>query len=519
MSIGLYRWPARRFRIWVIVVSLTLPSFLGAQTQSRNDFGKTPDFSSVRTLIREQMAATDTPSMAVAVVRGKEILWEDGFGFIDHPVGTPTTPNTAFYCASVTKTITATALMILAERKQLDFDRPANEYLTEAKLTSPHWNANEATVRRIATHTAGLTTFNRAYVQGGKQERIPFAEIIRRYGIVFWPPGDSFDYSNLGYGILGEIVANVSKRSFGDFLKEEIFRPLGMEHSSLWVTPGQPTAPRYNSYLKAVSPPIESAVPGASSVYSSVHDLALFGMFHLQTRPPGQRSILTSAGIEQLVSPTVDAGGGDRHSLAWSVKDDQNGYRTLLAQGGTSDSQAWLLLVPAEKIAVVVLGNCGNTPAPRVIDEILSTLLPPYKTNLENRAKYAASRPTPTPTPATPSPPAAEMIGTWVGKVQTYKSDVPLTFKISPAGEVEATLAQNSTLKLTNLRFKGLRMSGKMVADLGVSDTDGGTYELQFYLRRYEDRMMGAATTAALPGSVTQSLSFWVELTRRVVVP
>jgi len=407
--------------------------------------------------------------------------------------------------------------MILAERKKLDFDRPANEYLTEAKLTSPNWNANEATVRRIATHTAGLTTFNRAYVQGRNQERVPFAEIIRRYGIIFWRPGDQFDYSNLGYGILGEIVANVSKRSFGDFLKEEVFRPLGMEHSSLWINPRQPTAPRYNSYLKAVSPPIESTVPGASSVYSSVHDLALFGMFHLQTRPPGQRDILSSAAIAQLVNPTVDAGRGDRHSLAWWVKDDQNGYQTLLAQGGTSDSQAWLLLVPAERIAVVVIGNSGNTPASKVIDEILSTLLPVYKTNREDRARYAASHPTPTATPATPSLPPAEAIGTWTGKLRTYKSDIPLTFKITSAGEVEATLGQNSTSKLTNLRFRDVQMAGKMVADLGVSDTDGGSYALQFYLYRSEDRLIGAATTSALPGSVTQSLSFWVELTRRAV--
>jgi CubicO group peptidase (beta-lactamase class C family) len=501
-------------RIWVIVASLTLPSFLGAQSQPSGGLGKTPDFSSIRSMIREQMAATDTPSMAVAVTRGNEILWEEGFGFIDHPGGTATTPNTLFYCASVTKTITATALMILAERKQLDLDHPANEYLTQAKLTSPYWNVNEATVRRIATHTAGLATYNRSYVQGQNQERVPFAEIIRRYGIIFWRPGDHFDYSNLGYGILGEMVANVSRRSFADFLKEEVFRPLGMVHSSLGIDPKQPTAPRYNSYLKAVSPPIESTMPGASSVYSSAHELALFGMFHLQTRRPGQRDILSATGIGRLVDPTVDAGRGDRHSLGWLVKDDQNGYHTLLAQGGTSDSQAWLLLVPAEKIAVVVIGNAGNTPASKVIDEILSTLLPLYKANREDRARYAASHPAPAATPPKPGPPA-EAIGTWTGKVRTYISDIPLTLNITSGGDIEATLGQNPTLKMTNPGFRDIRLVGKMVADLGVSDTDGGAYDLQFNLYRYQDRLIGGATTNALPGSVTQNLTYWVELTRR----
>jgi CubicO group peptidase (beta-lactamase class C family) len=502
----------------VIVASLALLAFLAVQSQPEDVPGKAPDFSGVRSMIKEQMAATDTPAMAVAVTRGNEILWEEGFGFIDHPGGTPTTPNTLFYCASVTKAFTATALMILQERKQLDFDRPANDYLTQAKLTSPYsdWNAHEATVRRIAIHTAGLSTYDREWTQGLNQERVSLAEIIRRYAIIVSRPGERFDYSNLGYGVLGEIVASVSRRTFGDFLKEEIFRPLGMRHSSLGVDPRQPTAPRYSPYLKAVRPPSEPTVPGASALYSSAHELALFGMFHLQTRRPGQREILSPTGIGRLTDPTVDAGGGNRHSLAWSVSDDQNGYHTLLAQGGTGDSQAWLLLVPAEKISVVVIGNSGLAPARMVIDEILSTLLPLYKQNREARARYAASHPTPTPAQAKPSPPPPEAIGTWIGKVRTYKSDIPLTLNITSAGDLEATLGQNPALKLTNTRFRDNRIFGRMVADLGVSDTDGAPYELRFYLDRYEDRLMGVATSYALPGRDGARLSFWVELTRRV---
>jgi CubicO group peptidase (beta-lactamase class C family) len=511
MSIRSARWTSVMILAAVIVASVVPSSHLLAQSQPKDGPGKTPDLSGVRSLM--QMAATDTPSMAVAVTRGNEILWEEGFGYIDYPGGTRATPNTPYYCASVTKAFTATALMILQERKQLDLDRPANEYLTQAKLTSPHWNANEATVRRVAIHTAGLTTYDREWVQGLNQERVSFAEIIRRYGIIFSRPGDRFDYSNLGYGILGEIVANVSKRSFGDFLKEEIFRPLGMEHSSFGVDPKQPTAPRYNPYLKAVRPPSEATAPGASGLYSSAHDLALFGMFHLQTRRLSQRDILSATGIGHLMDPTVDAGGGNRHSLAWSVNDDQNGYRTLLAQGGTGDAQAWLLLVPAEKIAVAVIGNSGTTPARNMIDEILSTLLPLYKTNREERARYAASHPTPT--PARPSPPPAEAKGTWTGRLRTYKSDIALTLNITSTGDIDATLGQNPVLKLTNTRFRDNRVFGRMVADLGINDTDGVAYELRFYLDRYEDRLIGAATTYALPGRDGPRLSFWVELTRR----
>jgi CubicO group peptidase (beta-lactamase class C family) len=138
----------------------------------------TPDFSPVREYIAAQMAAMSTPSMALAVARGPDILWEEGFGWIDRPGGTAATPDTLYYVASVTKAITATALMVLHERRQLDLDRPANAYLRRAKLRSPHWNADEATVRQLATHTAGLTTFD-------SHAPLPAEEVVRRYGIVF----------------------------------------------------------------------------------------------------------------------------------------------------------------------------------------------------------------------------------------------------------------------------------------------------------------------------------------------
>src|SRR5207249_4603395 len=139
--------------------------------------------------------------------------------------------------------------------------------------------------------------------------------------------------------------------------------------------------------------------------------------------------------------------GGERYSLAWWVS-DRNEYHTLLAQGGTVDSQAWLLHVPAEKIAVVVIGNSGTAPAPLVIDEILSILLPLYKENKQDRARYIAAHPTPAVVPAKPSPPPIEATGIWIGKLRTYSSDIPLTLNVTSAGEVDATLGQDPTLKL-----------------------------------------------------------------------
>ena len=71
----------------------------------------------------------------------------------------------------------------------------------------------------VATHTAGLTTFNPTY-------RLPTEEAIRRYGVLFWPPGERFDYSNLGPIVLQEIIARVSRKDYADFLASEVLGPL-----------------------------------------------------------------------------------------------------------------------------------------------------------------------------------------------------------------------------------------------------------------------------------------------------
>ena len=463
-----------------------------------------PDFSPVRDFIeREAGLGTSTPSIAVAVTRGNQILWEEGFGSIDRPGGTVATPHTLYYVASVTKTVTATALMLLQERHLLDLDSPVNRYLKAVKVRSPLWNADDVTVRHIATHTAGLGTYD-------ARNDIPGIETIRRYGIVFTRPGETFDYSNLGYGVLGQIITDVSGRGFQTFVQDEVLRPLGMVDAWAGPTPKShhPVAPRYNSQSKAFSPPLtEPQLPGASVLFCSAHELALFGMFHLKSRTPQQKAILPDAAIDRLQEPFIST-GDHRQSPAWSIADNQHGYRTLLAQGGTADSQAWLLLVPKARIAVVVLANSGSINASGLIDRILSMLLPSYRENL------AASVPSPsqaTPAAATGSGTApSELVGAWSGEIQTHRGDVPLTLAIKSSGEITATLAHQPVVSMTDVRITADRVAARMHGDLGVDSVGTAPYQLRFALRKVGDRLAGSTITWATAGR----LPFWVELTR-----
>jgi len=492
--------------VMCLCVTLTVcvaPPVRSESSQKSSQTNK-PDFASVRKLIQDRMAKEAVPGLAVAVVRRGEIVWEEGFGWADRENRNPVNEHTMFYLASVTKAITATAVLILHERKKLDLDHPINDYLGPARLSSPLWNANGATVRRVASHTAGLTTYARSCYGTPTDCRISEDETIQRYGIVFWPPGDHFDYSNLGYGILGTVVARVSGKSYSDFLRDEVFRPLGMNHASLGADPNleKYMAKRYSSDLGA-RPVAISGTPGASAVYCSAHDLALFAMLHLKTHLPYQKQILSDSAIDkmqELSSP--------EHGMGWSIQKDLFGYRGVLGQGGTDDAYARLQLIPSEEIAVIALANTGTLLPDAVVNEVLDTLLPAYR---DRRAKAPEQQQQQRSKPDSPS---TMFVGTWKGVVKTYRGDIPLTFSINDAGEVQASLGSQLRTILNKARFDKESLTGLMSGDLGTDeDTGSDRYDLEFELYLRGGTLNGAVTTRPRPGARNFTrLPYWVEL-------
>ncbi len=383
--------------------------------------------------------------------------------------------------------------MILYERKKLDLDRPVNDYLAGAKLSSPAWNPAEATVRRVATHTAGLTTFNRTQLLSNE-------EMIRRYGVLFWPPGEQFDYSNLGPIILEGVIDRVAGQSYADFMRSEVFQPLGITRASVGFEPGleKYTARGYGGNPQVVVPP-----PASGGIYCSAHDLLRFGMFHLKTHLPGQKAILSDASIDAMQNQTVDA-GGSRYGLSWWVEENRFGFPSVLAQGGNFFAQAWLRLIPSEGIAVVLLANSGHASFSTVVDEILSALLPVYG---EKRERPVATTERTNPAQL----PFPQFVGSWKGAVKTFRSDIPLTFSIPHSGEVRVQVGSQPATRLDNPRFNEKRLAGKIPSGKLGFDEETGPYHgedmLGFYLYLRDGALKGAVVTR-------HAAPYWVELKR-----
>jgi len=274
----------------------------------------------VRAAIPGMLAEDGAASIAVAVARDGEIIWAEGFGWADRELRRPATEHTLYSLASISKPITATGLMVLVERGLIDLDRPIDDYLGAAKITARGSDASAATVRRVANHTAGLPLYFQFFYRDEDYPRPPMDETIRRYASLVSPPGETWRYSNLGYGMLDYIVERVSGTSFADFMRQEVFLPLDLTHMTVDIGPGLEhlAATRYTP-AGVPLPFYGFDHPGASAVFSSVHDLARFGMFHLGQIQPDQHAVLSPASRAEMLRPTAEIGGGLHYGVGWGT--------------------------------------------------------------------------------------------------------------------------------------------------------------------------------------------------------
>ncbi len=174
-------------------------------------------FDKVRTAIQARIRNEHVPSVAVAVARKGAILWEEGFGYADQEKKVPASADTLYSIASLSKPLTATGLMTLVQAEKLNLDAPINDYLGQARVRALVGNERDATVRRVANHTSGLPLHGHFFYQNERGGPPSIDETIRRYGLLVTAPGETWQYSNLGYGILGRIIEVASRKPYADF--------------------------------------------------------------------------------------------------------------------------------------------------------------------------------------------------------------------------------------------------------------------------------------------------------------
>ncbi|HYC62478.1 MAG TPA: serine hydrolase domain-containing protein, partial [Thermoanaerobaculia bacterium] len=270
-------------------------------------------FEPIRQKLQQTVAKDELNSISVAVAIDGRIVWEEAFGYADREKKILATPQTQYAAASITKPITATAIMKLVDEGKLELSQPVVGILGPISIRGGADDASRMTVRSILHHRAGLAEQNRYYFPG--EVRPPLEEILRRYAIVAHPIEEKYRYSNIGYAVLEAVIERLSGQPYATFLRESIFTPLGMKRTS--VGPATGAATLYDPDRKPI-PPYDFAARGAGWVFSTAPDLVRFGLMHLGQPLADQKPVLRESTRAQMLEDRTSTGSATgRYGLDW----------------------------------------------------------------------------------------------------------------------------------------------------------------------------------------------------------
>jgi CubicO group peptidase (beta-lactamase class C family) len=494
------------------VVGLLFAALLFAAAPVRALQPAPTQFDGARAFVERAMRENDLPSVAVAVAKDGRIVFAEGFGFADLDRRIPATPRTMYSLASISKPMTSTALMRLVDRGTVDLDRPANDYLADGRIHSTVWDANDATVRRVLSHSAGLPLHYEFFYDDEDHARRSTDAGIARYGILFAPPGEVYQYSNLGYGIIERIVEQVRGGEYPDIMRTDVFEPLGMTRSAVSTGAGldDSVAVRYGPDNRPV-PYYDFDHRGGSAVYSSALDLARFGMYHLGVLRDHPARILADSTRIAMQRPVSAGATADGYGLGWAVQADDGGYRRISHTGGMPGVSTGLYLYPDQNVAIVVLTNRSNGLVGRIAQELAGAILPGYADSVRDRRARAGAQP-----PSAPAGAAVRaLLGEWRGMVYTPDDSVALSLVVQPDGDVHVRLGEELRTLLNDVSTPdGERIVGRFAGTIPETEAQRHPHSVLLDVRLRGDRLSGQATAQTTGWPYYFALTSYVELRR-----
>ena len=321
------------------------------------------------------MSQGHIPGLSTAIVTDRQLRWSNGYGMVDLENFVPAKAATVYRLGSISKPITATAIMQLVEQGKLDLDAPVQKYCSA--FPPKRW---PVTSRELLGHLGGV----RHYTQ--KEEEAEYTShftsvadglAIFKDDPLLAEPGTEFRYSSFGYNLLGCVVEGASGEPFAAYLHEHIFVPAGMDHIQpddvFQIIPNRargyalrPDGLVRNSDLMDSSYKIPSG-----GLSSTVIDLARFAIA-IQSGV-----LLKPETVSQMfTSQKTRDGKATGYGLGWGVEDNA-GIKTVSHSGGQSGTSTDLLMRPDRGLAVVVMCNLEGAHVSALARTLAQILLQP----------------------------------------------------------------------------------------------------------------------------------------------
>lgn len=271
------------------------------------------------------------PGIAIGIVVGKKLVFSKYIG-LSHE-------KHLYGIASVTKTMTALGILFLVDRGLLDLEKPLSYYLPNVIIERKELNSKAVCIKHLLSHTSGLPDLR--YYKPKKWIQPKTTQLNYKIPKQIYPTGKHYRYSNYNFILLGTLIEKVTRKKLADFLKTNVFLPLGMENT--FAVPG---------------------INGAWGVRTNLIDLAKFASFWLNRGESIARkkklSLVTMQKIfrEQTYIPFAK---NKRYvGLAWRIQKDTSGIVTFFHIGGAPRVAAWIQMFPGYNVAIFYLANPKN---------------------------------------------------------------------------------------------------------------------------------------------------------------
>ncbi len=324
-------------------------------------------------IVLDEMAERHIPGLSLAIMKDGHTIKAKGYGLANVEWNIPATADTVYQIQSITKSFTATAIMMLVEEGKIDLDAKVSKYLDGTPDT---WK--NITIRNLLTHTSGIKDFINEPTASLRLD-VTEAQVLKATAPrpLNFQPGEKYAYSNTNYHLLAMIIRKLTGKFYGDFLRERIFEPLDMTHTAI-ISLSEIIPNRAAGYAW-VSDALRNGEFHASSILgyggggirSTVQDMAKWDAALYTDR------LLKKSSLDQMWTPArLNNGQPTGYGFGWSVQ-DVKGHRWMGHGGGHSAGFGSVIhRYPDDRLSIVIFANLFASDLDRIARRLAERYIP-----------------------------------------------------------------------------------------------------------------------------------------------